>query len=35
VQPPPPQPVTLEEKVNSLLSDMAEVKRRIAALEAR
>jgi len=35
VQPPTPQPVTLEEKVNSLLSDMAEVKRRIAALEAR
>ncbi len=32
---PTPQPVTLEEKVNALQLDMAEVKRRIAVLEAR
>ncbi len=35
VTPPTPQPVTLEEKVNALQLDMAEVKRRIAVLEAR
>lgn len=35
VAPPTPQPVTLEEKIAALQADMAEVKRRIAVLEAR
>ena len=35
VQPSPPQPVTLEDQVKALQTDMAEVKRRIAVLEAR
>lgn len=34
-QPPAPQPVTLEDQVKALATDMAEVKRRIAVLEAR
>lgn len=35
VQPPTPQPVTLEDQVKALQFDMAEVKRRVAALEVR
>ncbi len=34
-QPPPPQPVTLEDQMKALQADMAEVKQRIAVLEAR